>query len=92
MSSFFSKIAKLMLWVVVSTLLMSGAKNESPSYSNMYTESDYTIEVSGSLNNNFSGKIAFETSNVSTSKGVSFSVLKLKLENKETYYILGFNH
>lgn len=84
MPSFFSKIAKLILWIFASTLFISGAELETFPIFEINTEPDYTIHVSGSVNGDFSGKVNFETSMVTTSKGVTFSVLKLRLDNKDS--------
>lgn len=83
MSRFFLKIAKIGLWVVVPTLFISGTKLDSQQSSVRLIDGDYTIEITGNLNNRLSGVVYFETAVETTSKGISFSTLKLKLDHKE---------
>lgn len=83
MSQFFLKIAKLSLWVIVATLFISGTKLDSRSSSTDDFGGDYTVQITGNLNNNLSGVVDFDTSIVTTSKGISFSTLKIKLDNRE---------
>lgn len=79
-SNIFSKIAKLVLWVLVPTLFISGTKLENLPPS----EGDYMMQITGNLSDSFSGGVDFETASVTTSKGISFSTLKLKFDNKES--------
>ncbi len=83
MSQIFSKIAKIGLWVLVPTLFISGTKLENQPGSSMLNDGDYTMQITGNLNNQLSGEVNFETAIETTSKGISFSTLKLKLDNKE---------
>ena len=83
MSQIFSKIAKIGLWVLVPTLFISGTKLDNQPVSSMLNDGDYTMQITGNLNNQLSGEVNFETAIETTSKGISFSTLKLKLDNKE---------
>lgn len=84
MSQFFSKIAKIVLWVLVPTLFISGTKLDNELSLPALIDEDYTIQITGNLNNNLSGEVDFETAIEKTSKGISFSTLKLKLDNIES--------
>ena len=81
MSKFVTTIANLGLWVLVPTLFISGAKLDSEPFDTL-AEGEYIMEVSGNLNENLSGVIKFETAVETTSRGKSFSTLKLKFDNK----------
>ncbi len=85
MTQFFVKIAKLALWVLVPTLFISGTKLDNRLVSTAHNYRDYNMQITGNLNNDLSGKVDFETSIVTTSKGVSFSTLKLKFDNQERF-------
>lgn len=80
----YSKIAKLALWVLVPVVFISGTKTDNHLSSGVSLDKGYTMQMTGNLNESFSGMINFETSFITTSKGVSFSILKLKLDNKES--------
>ncbi|TMM58759.1 hypothetical protein FEE95_04830 [Maribacter algarum] len=84
MPHIFSKAAKLVLWVLLPTLFISGTKLNTDTFSKVNSDEDYTLRASGNLNNSLNGTIRFETSVVTTSKGISFSVLKLKLESEKS--------
>jgi len=83
MSHYFFKIFKIGLLVVVSTLFISGTKLEGQLSPAILIEDDYTLRISGNINNNLSGMVNFETAIQTTSKGISFSTLKLKLNDDE---------
>lgn len=78
---FFSKFVKLNLWVFVSTLFISGTKLDHQQSFKTLVDGDYIMQITGNLNNNLSGVVDFETTTETTSKGISFSTLKLKLEH-----------
>ncbi len=82
-SRFFTKLTKLVLWVLVPVLFMSGAKLEKLTSSKINEEGDYSMQISGSVNDNFCGGIDFDTSIVTTSRGISFSTLRLRLDNTD---------
>ncbi len=84
MSKFILKIVKLGLWVLVPTLFISGTKLDDHLTLTSNVDGDYTMQVTGNLNNKLSGAVSFETATATTSKGISFSTLKLKLDNKES--------
>lgn len=84
MSKFFSKIAKIGLWVLVPTLFLSGTKLDNQSSSTILVNGDYTMQITGNLNNKLSGVFDFETAIETTSKGITFSTLKLKLDSRES--------
>ena len=62
MLQFFSKIAKICLWVLVPTLFISGVRIEPLRTLAAPVDGDYTLQVTGNLNKSFSGSIAFENS------------------------------
>jgi len=82
MPQFFSKLAKISLCVLLPTLFMSGTKMEKGLVSTSLDTNNF-IRLTGSLNKNLSVTIGFETAIETTSKGTSFSTLKLKLENND---------
>jgi len=85
MPQIFSKVGNLVLWVIVSTFFISGTNLDKKSSSAVYNVSDYTIQLTGNLNNSLEGKVDFETTIVTSSKGATFSILKLKLDNKNSF-------
>lgn len=82
MPQFFSKLAKIGFCVLVPTLFMSGTKMDKGFVSANAAEAN-TLQLTGSLNKNLATTIGFETAIETTSKGTSFSILKLKLENSD---------
>ena len=80
---FFTKLTKLVIWVLVPVLFMSGAKLEKLTSSKIIEEGDYSIQMSGSVNDNFCVGVDFDTSIVTTSRGISFSTLRLRLDNTD---------
>jgi len=85
MPRIFSKIGNLVLLVIVSTLFISGTKLDLKPLTTADEDDDYTLRLTGNLNNYISGGVNFETSRVTTSKGISFSILKLKLDDKDHF-------
>lgn len=86
MTQYFSKISKLVLWVLVPTIFISGTKLDEEAVFATWVEEGYSIEISGDLNNNLNGIVDFETAIEKTSKGISFSTLILKLDNKDSVF------
>lgn len=84
MSHYFLKIFKIGLLVIVSTLFISGTKLDGQLSSSIPINDDYTLRISGNLNNYISGIVNFETAIETTSKGTSFSTLQLKLQDEES--------
>lgn len=82
MLQFISKLAKIGLCILVPTLFMSGTKLDKGLVS-ARLDNENSIQLTGSLNKNLSVAIGFETAIQTTSKGIAFSTLKLKLENNE---------
>lgn len=76
-------MAKLGLWIFVPTLFISGTKLNNELYSKTLVKEDYTMQITGNVNHDLSGVIDFETAVETTSKGILFSTLKLKLDNNE---------
>ncbi|MFS4492940.1 hypothetical protein [Maribacter sp. 2308TA10-17] len=89
---FNSKMIKTGVLTLVATLMLSGTKYDEQLSSTPTPTSyfDYTIQVSGSLNNSFTGMIDFETAVKTTSKGIPFSILELKLSGGEEVFYHSF--
>lgn len=85
MSPYFFKIFKIGLLVVVSTLFISGTKLDGLSSPAILVDDDYDLRISGNLNDNLNGRVNFETAIETTSKGISFSTLRLKLNDDEDF-------
>ncbi|MFK7814513.1 MAG: hypothetical protein AB8B59_18600 [Maribacter sp.] len=81
MSKALSKLATIILLVIVSTFFISGTNIDRKLSVDTSVVDDYTMEITGNLNTNLNGVIDFETGIQTTSKGISFSMLKLKLTN-----------
>ncbi len=83
MSHFFTKIAKISLWILVPLVLTSGTKFESTTSEGKVFSGEYLLRASGTTNQNLIGTVNFETITRTKQDGVRFSILKLTLKNTD---------